>query len=139
MLLAVLGAHAPRPPTSTRTVTGERRLRVVTVTDCMMTSGAEIFATRIALGLDRDRFDSILCSTRDSAPRHVEAARAQGVEVLELHRRSKAEVWRWAPLVRLLRTGGVDVVHAHKFGSNLWMALLSPLFRAPVLLAHEHT
>jgi glycosyltransferase involved in cell wall biosynthesis len=104
-----------------------------------MTAGAETVATRIALGLDRDRFESIICSTRPSAPQHVEAVRAEGIEVLELGRRSKVDVWRWRPLVRMLRSGRVDIVHAHKFGSNLWTALLTPRGRLPVLLAHEHS
>jgi glycosyltransferase involved in cell wall biosynthesis len=104
-----------------------------------MTAGAETVATRIALGLDRDRFESIICSTRPSAPQHVEAVRAEGIEVLELGRRSKVDVWRWRPLVRMLRSGRVDIVHAHKFGSNLWAALLTPRGRLPVLLAHEHS
>jgi glycosyltransferase involved in cell wall biosynthesis len=93
----------------------------------------------MALGLDPERFESIICSTRPSNRQHVKAARAEGVEVLELRRRSKFDVWRWRPLVQLLRSGRVDVVHAHKFGSNLWAALLKPRGRLPVLLAHEHS
>jgi glycosyltransferase involved in cell wall biosynthesis len=104
-----------------------------------MTAGAETVATRLALGLDDSRFRSILCSTRPSAPEHVAEARANGVEVLELNRRSRYDVWRWRPLVRLLRGGSVDVVHAHKFASNLWGALLLPRGPLPILLAHEHT
>lgn len=116
-----------------------RRLRVLTIVDCLMTSGAEILATQIAAGLDNDRFESIVCSTRPSAPEHVAALRGHASDVLELGRRSKVDVWRWWPLVRLLRSGRVDIVHAHKFGSNLWAAALSPLADIPVLLAHEHT
>ena len=115
------------------------RLCVLTVIDCMMTSGAEILATQIAVGLDPSRFESIICSTRSSAPEHVATARAAGIEVLELGRGSKVDVWRWLPLIRLLRTGRVDIVHAHKFGSNVWTAVLSQLAPVPVLLAHEHT
>lgn len=115
------------------------RLCVLTVIDRMMTSGAEILATQIAVGLDPSRFESIICSTRSSAPEHVAMARAAGIEVLELKRRSKLDVWRWSPLVRLLRSGRVDIVHAHKFGSNLWAAVLSEFAAVPVLLAHEHT
>jgi len=120
-------------------VRGEDKLTVLTVIDTLMTAGAETVATRIALGLDGSRFQSVLCATRPSAPEHVAAARAMGVEVLELNRRSKFDVWRLRPLVRLLRGGSVDVVHAHKFASNLWGALLVPRSRLPVLLAHEHT
>jgi len=116
-----------------------QRLRVLTIIDALMTAGAETVATRIALGLDPGRFESVICSTRPSPRRHVETARAAGVEVLELGRRSKVDVWRWRPLVRLLRSGKVDVVHAHKFGSNLWAAMLVPRGRLPVLIAHEHS
>jgi len=117
----------------------QHRLRVLTIIDALMTAGAETVATRIALGLDPGRFESVICSTRPSPRRHVETARAAGVEVLELGRRSKVDVWRWRPLVRLLRSGKVDVVHAHKFGSNLWAALLVPRGRLPVLISHEHS
>ena len=120
-------------------VVSGQRLCVVTVIDALMTAGAETVATRIALGLDPNRFESIICSTRPSSRQHVKAARADGVQVLELRRRSKVDVWRWRPLVRLLRSGRVDVVHAHKFGSNLWASLLKPRGRLPVLLAHEHS
>ena len=116
-----------------------RRLRVLTVIDCMMTSGAEIFATRIALSLDPNRFESIISSTRPSAPAHIVDAREAGVEVLELNRRSKLDIWRWAPFVRLIRSGAVDVVHSHKIGSNIWTAALSHIVEMPVLIAHEHT
>jgi glycosyltransferase involved in cell wall biosynthesis len=108
--------------------------------DALMIAGAETVATRIALSLDRSRFESIICSTRPSPRHHVEAARAAGVQVLELNRRSKADVWRWLPLLQLLRKGHIDVVHAHKFGSNLWAALLTPRgLGKPVLIAHEHS
>lgn len=115
------------------------RLCVLTVVDSLRAAGAETVAVRIALGLDRSRFESVICSTRRSAPEHVGAARSGGVEVLELERASRLDVWRWAPLVRLLRSGRVDVVHAHKFGSNLWLSLLTRLADVPVLLAHEHS
>jgi glycosyltransferase involved in cell wall biosynthesis len=122
-----------------RRVRGKDKLCILTVIDGLMTAGAETVATRIALGLDQSRFESIICSTRPSLPEHVAAARAAGIQVLELNRRSKLDVWRWRPLVRLLRSGSVDIVHAHKFGSNLWGALLVPRSRLPILLAHEHS
>jgi glycosyltransferase involved in cell wall biosynthesis len=34
---------------------------------------------------------------------------------------------------------GVDVVHAHMFGSNVWGTVLGRLTRVPVIVAHEHT
>jgi glycosyltransferase involved in cell wall biosynthesis len=33
----------------------------------------------------------------------------------------------------------VDIIHAHKFGSNVWAALLGRALGVPVVIAHEHT
>lgn len=107
--------------------------------DSLAPAGAETVAVRIALGLDPGRFESAVCSTRRSEPAAVAEVRAAGVEVLELGRSSRTDLRSWLPLVRLLRSGSVDVVHAHKFGSNLWLALLSPLVDVPVVVAHEHS
>ena len=107
--------------------------------DRLMTSGGEIVATRVAASLDPARFESILCTTRGSDPRDVAAAEAAGVRVVALDRRSRLDLASWRPLLALLRREQVDVLHAHKFGSNVWAALLGPLARVPVLVAHEHT
>lgn len=112
---------------------------MLTVVDSLAPAGAETVATRIALGLDPGRFESTICSTRPSAPEAVAAVRSAGVGVLELRRSSRADLRGWLPLLRLLRSGAVDIVHAHKFGSNLWLALLSPLAPVPVVVAHEHS
>jgi hypothetical protein len=47
-------------------------------------------------------------------------------------------VWRWWPLITFLRRERVDILHAHKFGSNAWGAVLGRLARVPVIVAHEH-
>ena len=61
------------------------------------------------------------------------------MRVLGLKRTSAAQVWAWWPLYRLLRRERVDVLHAHKFGSNLWGTVIGRLARVPVIVAHEHT
>jgi len=116
-----------------------RRLRVVTMVDRLMTSGGEIVAARVALNLDPERFESILCSTRPSDVANVRRAEAAGVRVLTLDRQSRLDVVKWYPLLELLRRERVDILHAHKFGSNAWAAVLGRLARVPVIVAHEHT
>src|ERR1044071_5532819 len=69
-----------------------RRLRVVTMVDRLMTSGGEIVAARVALNLDPERFESILCSTRPSDVANVRRAEAAGVRVLTLDRQSRLDV-----------------------------------------------
>jgi glycosyltransferase involved in cell wall biosynthesis len=115
------------------------RLRVVTLTDHLgVTGGAERIAVLVTMGLDSERFDRTICSTRTVNEAVREECVAAGVRVLALERRSTYAVWDWLPLVRLLRRERVDVLHAHKFRSNVWAAVLGTLARVPVVVAHEH-
>jgi len=124
-----------------------RRLKVVQLTDRVGThGGAEHLTMQIAERLDPARFESIVCATRFSAAerekRTVEdaaaALRAGGVRFLGLDRRTRAHAWAWWPLVKLLRRERVDVIHAHKFGSNIWGVVFGRLCGVPVVVTHEH-
>src|SRR4029077_19114176 len=84
------------------------------------------------------RFERVLCASRKTdeplLDRELEEA---GIGVLALGRRSTLDLLAWRPLVSLLRDG-VDVVHAHMFGSNVWGTVLGKLSGVPVIIAHEH-
>ena len=125
-----------------------KKLRVLTLVDRLGTSGGgERLAMQVAMRLDRDRFERYYCASRwsggepgtDAGRRAVAELRAAGVHAIGLGRGSPAAVWAWRPLLRLLRRERIDVLHSHKFGSNAWAAVLAPLARVPVLVAHEHT
>jgi len=81
----------------------------------------------------------VLCASRQTdeplLDRELEEA---GIGVLALGRRSTLDLLAWRPLVSVLRDG-VDVVHAHMFGSNVWGTVLGRLSGVPVVVAHEHT
>jgi glycosyltransferase involved in cell wall biosynthesis len=117
-----------------------RKLRVLTLVDKpTVTGGAERLAAVVAMKLDPARFESVLCASRQTdeplLDRELEEA---GIEVLALGRRSTLDLLAWRPLVSVLRDG-VDVVHAHMFGSNVWGTVLGRLSGVPVVVAHEHT
>jgi glycosyltransferase involved in cell wall biosynthesis len=139
-------AVAPDRPAPSRN--GQRRrLKVVQLTDRVGThGGAEHLTMQIAERLDPECFESIVCATRFSAFEQgretVGEAAAQlgraGVRFLGLDRRTRAHVWAWWSLVRLLRRERVDVIHAHKFGSNVWGVVFGRLCGVPVVVTHEH-
>jgi glycosyltransferase involved in cell wall biosynthesis len=122
---------------------------VVTLVDRLVHGGAERLAAEIATRLDPQRFASTLCVTRWSDPGHAASgdlpqrlragAEAAGVQFLGLRRRGPWDLPAWSPLVALLRGGGVQIVHGHMFGSNVWAVVLGRLARVPVVVAHEHT
>jgi glycosyltransferase involved in cell wall biosynthesis len=119
----------------------DRRLRVVTLIDNPdITGGGERMAVTIALRLDPTRFDRTLCATREvPGPKFDLELREAGTRVISLERRSRADLSAWWPLVSLLRRERVDILHAHKFGSNVWGTVIGRLARVPIVIAHEQT
>ena len=131
------------------TMRSDGRMGVVTLVDRLVHGGAERLAAEIATRLDPERFESTLCVSRWSDPGHaaapevperlLAAAEAAGVRFLGLSRRGRWDIAAWGPLVRLLRSGHVQVMHGHMFGSNVWAVLLGRLTGVPVVVAHEHS
>lgn len=118
------------------------RIPVVTMIDSLSPEnlgGGERLAALIAMNLDPERYERILVSTRPSVGLVAEEVRAAGVRLVELDRSGKLAIKPWAELRALLRRERVQVVHAHKFGSNVWGTLVGRLARVPVVVAHEHT
>jgi len=126
----------------------DHRIRVLTLVDGLNPhSGAERQALLVAMRLDSARFSSTLCVSRWPPPPSEEGPAGEGLEQLNdagvgflpLQRRSRLDVWAWVGLERFLRRERVHVLHAHKFGSNVWGALIGRLAGVPVVLAHEHS
>jgi glycosyltransferase involved in cell wall biosynthesis len=109
--------------------------------------GAETLAVQLLERLDPERFRRTLVAYAEIEPGPLHDAtvnvvarlRAAGIDVLELNRRDRLDLPSWRPFLRLLRSGDVDVLHAHKFGPNLWATSFARLADVPVVLAHEHT
>lgn len=123
------------------------RVRVVSLTDLIgPIGGAEQLVAQLAARIDRERFEPIVYVSRwaPGDDRHpgqgdaVAALRDQGVRVVGLGRRTKPGLVPFRRLVAELRDG-VDVLHTHSFGSNVWGAVLGSLSGTPVVVAHEHT
>lgn len=121
-------------------VTETKRLKVVTLVDNFLgLGGAERVAAELAIGLDPGRFESVFCVTRPLwGPGCEESLLEAEVRTLTLRRRSARNVLAWRPLISLLRRERTDILHCHKFGSNLWGAVLGRLTGVPVIVAHEH-
>jgi glycosyltransferase involved in cell wall biosynthesis len=103
------------------------------------TGGAERFAVGLATHLPQDRFEPWLCATRgcdDISARTLDAA---GVRHVTLGRRAKWDVHRLGGLARLLRREHFDILHTHKFASNVWGSAIGTACRVPAIVAHEHS
>lgn len=108
--------------------------------------GAEALAYEIARRLDRERFESLVATTRAPTADKVAVRaqtdatlRAEGVRTLALDRRSTPHSRPWLALHRFLRDERIDVVHAHMFRASIPGAVIGRLARVPVVVAQEHT
>jgi glycosyltransferase involved in cell wall biosynthesis len=101
--------------------------------------GGERLAMGLASTLAARGHKVVLCVTRVSSVEDRAPLERAGVRVLSLQRQGRLRLWAFRPLVKLLRDESVDVIHAHKFGSNVWGVLLGRLCRVPVIVAHEQT
>jgi glycosyltransferase involved in cell wall biosynthesis len=126
----------------------DARLRVLTLIRDLGPGygGAEVLAVEIARRLDRQRFQSYVCTTRAPVPelapmrkKTVERLRDAGVSVLELGRRSSVDPLPWRRLYRLLRRERIDILHSHLFRANVPGALIGRMGGVPVVVAHDHT
>lgn len=116
------------------------RLKILFVIDRAGSSGgAERFVLGLAAHLPRDRFEPWVCSTWYASPAGLEVMKKAGIPAVELGRRSRWQAHRFARLGPLLRRERFDVMHTHKFGSNLWGTVIGRACRVPVIVAHEHT
>lgn len=123
-----------------------RKLKVLTLVDYLTTTGgAERLAIDISTRLDQSRFSPSICSTRvvpvdRSGPAQARAQLdAAGVPLRALDRPSRLHVGPWGSLLTDIRRQRMDIIHAHKVGSNAWASVLGRLAPVPVVVAHEHT
>ncbi len=116
------------------------RTRILFLIDyALSTGGAERLAVGLASHLPQDRFEPWMCVTRKSDAGASSALADAGVRHLTLGRTTKWDVHRLGRLARILRAQRFDILHTHKFGSNLWGTLIGSACRIPVIVAHEHS
>jgi len=115
-----------------------RRIRVMQVIDQLSGGGAERIVVDLLTRLDRRRFESCACVTRNSNLTSEEIARL-GVELFCLDRKRRLDIAGFVRMVKLMRRWKPDVVHCHKVGSNTLGRLAALTAGVPVIIGHEHT
>jgi glycosyltransferase involved in cell wall biosynthesis len=99
--------------------------------------GAEQVAIRLAAGLDRTRFESLICCLDQPGPFAAQAER-QGVEVVALGKRGPLDVRVIGRLRELLRSRRIDVIHTHLWGADFWGRLTARLARGSAAVTTAH-
>lgn len=115
-----------------------KRLKVLHVIEDLENGGAERVLINLACGLNRDKFEALVCCLTRKG-RMARELEERGIPVFVMHKRPKMD-WALARrLFRLMRAQRIDVVHCHVFTANLWGRLAARLARVPVIITHEHS
>jgi glycosyltransferase involved in cell wall biosynthesis len=101
--------------------------------------GAERFVVGLATELHGDGHDITVCTTRQARGAVLQALLDGGVRHFSLDRHTRSDVLNFRRLAAELRRNPPDVLHAHKFGSNVWGTIFGRLARVPAVVAHEQT
>jgi glycosyltransferase involved in cell wall biosynthesis len=115
---------------------GDHRIRVLHVTDSLHAGGAERVAVNLVNELPRDRYRTMLCTTRADGPLAVEVDPSVARLALARGRHRLGDVLAARRLARFLADEEVDVVHAH--GTSLFIAAAATALRPTTLVWHDH-
>jgi glycosyltransferase involved in cell wall biosynthesis len=115
-------------------------LRVLHLITRLPVGGAERLLVDVVRGLDRGRFESLVCCIQEKGPLAAELERF-GVPVFCLDRmRSKRfDLPAVRDLARLLRRERIDVMHSHLYHANLYGRLAARLAGVPAIATVHNT
>ena len=118
-----------------------RPIRVLMVIDSISDTagGAERFVVGLAKAMAGEGYEVLVATTRQASGELMGQLDAAGVAHVDVVRRSRFDVPNLWRLFRSLRRERIDVLHANKYGSNVWAVIFGRLARVPVVIAQEHT
>src|SRR5215471_17991551 len=118
--------------TNAETGTQRRALRVMEVTWSLVAGGSEMYAYKVACGLDRQRYRAFICAVDEGGALESEVA-ARGIPFFVMNRRPGIDLKMMWHLFRLFRRTRVDVVQTHHFNQLFYSAIGARLSGAKVI------
>ena len=108
--------------------------RILIVTDEMEVGGSQRQIAHLLEGLAGSGYSPTLLYFRKSSFL-VERLRARGIAVHRIEKRGRIDPRFFLELVRFLRAGRFDLVHAFSFTAELWVAAALAFVRGPAFIA----
>jgi glycosyltransferase involved in cell wall biosynthesis len=112
------------------------RIKILMVIDHLDSGGAQTLLVDLLAGLDRQRFEPMVCALRTSH-KYVDAISRLGVPVFQLG------AWRLDPrkvarLVHLVKKERIDIIHTHLTAARV-LGGAAAMLTGKKLLAHDHS
>ncbi len=113
------------------------KIRVMYVIWSLGLGGAEQVIINLIRGLDRDRFEPMVCCLNEEGA-FAGLVKERGVPVFALRKKTGLDLSTIGKIRRLLKEHRVDILHGHLWGGNLWGRLAARAARTPVVVVTEH-
>jgi len=103
----------------------------------LKTGGAERCVVNLAKGLDKTKYNPIVCCLNAKGELAQELEK-EGILVIALNKRGKFDFSVVRKLVEIMQVNHIQVAHTHLWGANFWGRLAAKKAGVPVVIAHEH-
>lgn len=113
------------------------RINILYVIWSLGLGGAEQVVINLAKGLDKTRFNPIVCCLNEKG-RFAEELEKAGINVIALHKRGPFDLSIIGKLVRVIKENNISVVNTHLWGANLWGRIAAHKAKVKVIIATEH-
>lgn len=99
--------------------------------------GAEQVVINLAKGLDKTRFNPVICCLNDRG-NFAGKLENEGIKVIALNKKYKFDLRIINKLITVIKQNNIKIVHTHLWGANFWGRIASILSGIPVIIATEH-
>ena len=98
--------------------------------------GAEQVVIHLARGLDKNRFNVLICCLNDEGPFAGELQKS-GIKIFALHKKGGIDFSVIGKIRKIIKNNKVALVHTHLWGANVWGRLAALIAGVPVIIT-EH-
>jgi len=113
------------------------RINILYIIWSLGLGGAERVVINLAKGLDRNKYNPMVCCLNDKGVFADELER-EGIEVIALNKMGKFDFSILYRLFSILKDNRIQIIHTHLWGANFWGRIAGVIARVPVIIASEH-
>jgi len=119
-------------------MTDQRKIKVLYLINALHVGGAERVIARTVTGLDKNRYETIVCCLWMGGAAADEIEKA-GVRVINLDAKNKLDFGILFRLYRLLKEHKIHIIHSFLFHANMLGRIVGRLAGVPIILSSERT
>lgn len=114
------------------------KINILLLVPSFDTGGPGTTVLTIACFLDREKFNPIICSMRNSNLKLEERAKEEGIKVINLKMNSIFDFTVFFKLYRIIKKEKIDILHNHGFRPEIYGALVGRFAKCKGILATIH-